>query len=104
AVKDRQTAYQDDYGGGIDKSDTFVNKARRFIDSLNADHSRGAIPAYCITRGTFSISFYDSVIVFEKGDVWRKEAPRTGRDSISGTIDTAVDSIRGAIINRIKGR
>src|SRR5437773_4554414 len=79
-------------------------KAHEAPDSLNADHSRGAIPADFITRGTFSISFYDSVIVFEKGDVWRKEAPRTGRDSIAGTIDTAVDSIRGAIINRIKGR
>jgi len=104
AVEDLHTAYWDEYGGGVDKAETFVNKAKQFIDSLNADHSRGAIPADYITRGTFSISFYDSVIVFEKGDVWRKEAPRTGRDSISGTIDTAVDSIRGAIINRIKGR
>ena len=103
-VEDLHTAYWDEYGGGVDNADTFVNKAKQFIDSLNADHSRGAIPADFITRGTFSISFYDSVIVFEKGDVWRKEAPRTGRDSISGTIDTAVDSIRGAIINRIKGR
>jgi len=103
-VEDMHTAYWDEYGGGVDKSASFVNQAKKFIDSLNADHSRGAIPTDFVTRGTFSISFYDSVIVFEKGDVWRKEAPRTGRASLSGVVDAAIDSVRTAVGTIIKGR
>lgn len=74
-----------------------------FIDSLNADHSRGALPADFITsadfitRGTFSISFYDSVIAFEKTDVWRKEAPQMGRDSIRDTVSETITSLKVAI-------
>lgn len=77
-VEDLHTAYWEEYGGGVDKADTFINYAKRCIDSLNADHSRGKIAPDLITRQTFSINFYDSIVCFEKGDVWRKEAPMIG--------------------------
>ena len=96
-VEDVHTAYWSEFGGGTDKPESFVNQAKTFIDSLNADHSRGALPADFITRGTFSISFYDSVIAFEKGDVWRKEAPQMGRDSIRDTVSEAITSFKVAI-------
>lgn len=102
AVEDLHTAYWEEYGGGIDRPMSFVNQAKKFVDSLNADHSRGVVPADFITRGTFSISFYDSVIVFEKEDVWRKEAPRTGRDSVRGAFDDAIESARAAVSSKIK--
>ena len=72
-VEDLHTAYWQEYGGGATNPSSFVNLAKGFIDRLNADHSRGAINADAITRQTFGISFYDSVIVFEKGDVFRKQ-------------------------------
>jgi hypothetical protein len=96
-VEDLHTAYWNEYGGVRDNADSFVNQAKEFIDSLNADHSRGAVPVDFVTRGTFSISFYDSIIAFEKGDVWRKEAPMTGKDSVKGTVREALASFKGAI-------
>jgi hypothetical protein len=101
-VEDLHTAYWEEYGGGADKADSFVNRAKKFIDSLNADHSRGAIPIDFITRQTFSINFYDSVIVFEKGDVWRKEAPQMGKQAISAKVGEAITSVTDAIKSRLK--
>jgi cephalosporin hydroxylase len=80
-VEDLHTAYWKEYGGGVEKPESFVNISKNFIDRLNADHSRGAIPPDLITRQTFAICFYDSVIVFEKGDVWWKDAPQIGNPS-----------------------
>jgi hypothetical protein len=102
-VEDLHTAYWDEYGGGLDEPTSFVNRAKNFIDSLNADHTRGAVPPDFVTRGTFSINFYDSVIVFEKGEVWRKEAPRTGHDTARGTVDDAISSLKGTVKGTIKG-
>ena len=79
-VEDLHTAYWSEFGGGVDVQTSFINRSKHFIDSLNADHSRGAITPDTITRQTYGISFYDSVVVFEKGDVWRKEAPQIGGD------------------------
>jgi hypothetical protein len=79
-VEDLHTAYWSEFGGGVDASASFINRCKHFIDSLNADHSRGAVPPDMITRQTYGISFYDSVVAFEKGDVWRKEAPQIGGD------------------------
>ncbi len=73
-VEDLHTAYWQEYGGGVEEPGSFVNISKQFIDQLNADHSRGALEPDDITRQTFSICCYDSVIVYEKGDVWLKEA------------------------------
>jgi hypothetical protein len=78
-VEDLHTAYWEEYGGGINKPDTFIEIAKNCIDKLNADHSRGKIPPDSFTRQTFGISFYDSIVCFEKGDVYWKEAPMTGK-------------------------
>ena len=83
-VEDLHTAYWEEFGGGVSKPDTFINLSKEFIDRLNADHSRGQITPDIITRQTFGISFYDSVVVFEKGDVWRKESLHSGHKPIFG--------------------
>jgi len=83
-VEDMHTAYWEEFGGGVAKPDTFINMAKGFVDQLNADHSRGQVTPDFITRQTFGISFYDSIVVLEKGDVWRKEAIRVGRKSLFG--------------------
>jgi cephalosporin hydroxylase len=77
-VEDLHTAYWEEYGGGVNNPASFINISKGFIDSLNADHSRGKIQPDLITRQTFSISFYDSIICFEKGDVWWKQSHMTG--------------------------
>ncbi|NMF56987.1 class I SAM-dependent methyltransferase [Pseudanabaena yagii] len=80
-VEDLHTAYWEEYGGGIDKSETFINFSKNCIDRLNADHTRGKLEPDLITRETFGISFFDSIVCFEKGDVWLKNAPMIGRKS-----------------------
>ncbi|HUN27525.1 MAG TPA: hypothetical protein VMU67_14565 [Steroidobacteraceae bacterium] len=83
-VEDMHTAYWEEFGGGISKPDSFINLAKGFIDKLNAEHSRGQVAPDFITRETFAISFYDSVVVLEKGEVFRKEAVRVGRKPLFG--------------------
>jgi hypothetical protein len=78
-VEDLHTAYWEEYGGGLKKPDTFINIAKGFIDQLNADHSRGQLTPDRITRETFGISFYDSIVCLEKGDLHWRDAPKTGR-------------------------
>lgn len=45
---------------------------------LQADHSRGAGAASKFNRETFSSSIYGSFVVFEKGDIFRKESLQRG--------------------------
>ncbi len=95
-VEDLHTAYWEEYGGGVGKPDTFMNFAKDCVDRINANHSRGAIAPDVVTRETFGISFYDSIVAFEKGDVWRKEAPRTG-DASALMFDNVRRTIRDII-------
>lgn len=83
-VEDLHTAYWQQFEGGVDRPDTFINRAKSFIDQLHADFSRGAIPPSVITRETFAINFYNSIVCLEKGDVWLIAAPRSGRTQASG--------------------
>ncbi len=77
-VEDMHTAYWARFGGGLDRPESFINVAKGLIDKLNADHTEGAVVPDAFTRETYSIAFYDSLVVFEKGQVWRKEAPAMG--------------------------
>jgi hypothetical protein len=70
-VEDLHTAYWQEFGGG--GSDSFIEFAKKCADNLNAEHSRGGIAKNYITEQTLGIHFYDSIVVFEKGDVWIKK-------------------------------
>jgi hypothetical protein len=83
-VEDLHTAYWDEYGGGVSKPGTFINISKDLVDRLNADHSRGQVEPNYITRQTFGISFYDSVIVYEKGDAWNKQVLHRGHKPLFG--------------------
>jgi cephalosporin hydroxylase len=78
-VEDLHAAYWKEFGGGLNEPKSFINLSKNFIDLLNADHSRGEIIPNEFTRDTFSINFYDSVVAFEKGHIFLKEAPQTGK-------------------------
>ena len=85
-VEDLHTAYWQDFGGGVDEEASFINRAKGMVDKLNADHTRGAVTPDAFTRDTVSISFYDSMVVFEKGQVWRKQAPAIGKKARRGLL------------------
>ncbi len=77
-VEDLHTAYWDEYGGGFRKEGTFIERSKSLIDSLNVFHSRGAVPVDSFSRSTLSMHFYDSVVVFEKGNHRPTTAPQIG--------------------------
>lgn len=77
-VEDLHTAYWPKFGGGLGEPASFIEHAKSLVDQLNADHTRGAVTPDAFTRETLSIAFFDSVVVFEKGAVPRKEAPAIG--------------------------
>lgn len=68
-VEDLHTAYWPKFGGGLDAPGSFINHAKSLIDRLNADHAQGQVTPDAFTRDTFAITFYDSIVVFEKGRI-----------------------------------
>ncbi|HEY1447476.1 MAG TPA: class I SAM-dependent methyltransferase [Caulobacteraceae bacterium] len=77
-VEDLHTAYWPKFGGGLTEPASFINIAKGLVDRLNADHAQGAISPDAFTRDTFSIAFYDSVVVFEKGQIPNKGSIEIG--------------------------
>lgn len=73
-IEDLHAAYWPKFGGGLAEPANFFNVAKGLVDRLNADHTLGAVTPDAFTRDTFSIAFYDSVVVFEKGRVLDKGA------------------------------
>jgi hypothetical protein len=77
-VEDLHTSYWDEYGGGLRRPSTFIERCKTLIDELNADHTREALSPTEFTKTTLSIHFYDSLVVFERGMHTKKWAPQTG--------------------------
>jgi cephalosporin hydroxylase len=77
-VEDLHTAYWNEYEGGLHRAGSFIEQSKAFIDELNADHSRDAVPISEFSKTTVSMHFYDSVIVFERGRHLKKHAPIIG--------------------------
>jgi len=77
-VEDLHTAYWEEFGGGLNVEKTFINLSKNLIDDLNAHHSRGAVEPSFITENTFSIAFYDSVVVYERGRIPNRKSLVTG--------------------------
>lgn len=71
-IEDLHTAYWPKFGGGLGEPASFINIAKGLVDQLNADHAEGQLSPDAFTRETFSIAFYDSVVVFEKGQIPNK--------------------------------
>ena len=78
AIEDLHTAYWPEFGGGINEPGTFINTSKNLIDKLNANHTRGAIQEDFFSKNTFGISYYDSVIIFERGTSPLKTPIKTG--------------------------
>lgn len=79
-VEDMHTAYWPEFEGGYRQEGSFIERTKGLIDSLNADHARGAVEPDEFTRSTLSIHLYDSIVVFEKGRHTQKLAPRMGKE------------------------
>jgi hypothetical protein len=77
-VEDMHTAYLPDYEGGVGKPGTFIELCKGLIDEMNALYTNGEVPVTTFTTGTDSMTFYDSVVVFEKRPQGKRQTSRTG--------------------------
>lgn len=66
--EDCHTSYQAEFGGGMKNPGSFMEFAKDKIDELNGWHSQDSSRGYVtgLSRSTVSISFYQSMVVFEK--------------------------------------
>jgi hypothetical protein len=83
-IEDLHTSYwPKKYGGGLKQPGTFIEYAKDLTDQLNAWHSREPnFQVDEITRTVRSMHWYDSIIVFEKGNVTKPHAERTGSATV----------------------
>jgi len=61
-VEDTHTSYWREFGGGVKRKGTFIEYAKSKIDELNSVHYK---PAYFPCE---SIHFFDSIVIFKKGN------------------------------------
>ncbi len=79
-VEDAHSSYWEEFGGGLHSPNSFINIAKDCVDRLHAVYSRGKVEVDVMTSETFGISFYDSIVCFEKGEIWWRECPSSGKE------------------------
>jgi hypothetical protein len=67
-VEDTHTSYWSEFHGGLGKSGTFIEESKKLIDMLYESHihETNALKYSDISRNISCISFYDSIVVFDK--------------------------------------
>lgn len=85
-VEDVHASYMDRFGGGLRRPGTFIELCKDLIDELGAETGGpDAAKATDFTRTTLSISFYDSMVVFERGSTTHKHMLKRGLGSEQDT-------------------
>lgn len=81
--EDVLTSYWPAFGGGYKQPNTFIEYSKNLIDKLHAWHSPdpASLQVDEITRSTFAVHFYDSVVVIEKRQVPQPIARMKGKPS-----------------------
>lgn len=85
-VEDLHTAYWEEYGGGLGREGSFLERCKTLTDKLNTEHSRGALSDDDFSKSTLSMHFYNSIVVFEKGIPLSLEPQKRGNRQ--GILDT----------------
>jgi hypothetical protein len=85
-VEDCHTSYWYEYGGGLDRADSFMQYSKRWVDELNSYHVRewSADRYSSLARSAHSVTYYDSVVVIEKRPKSPPVAKMTGKMSFLG--------------------
>jgi hypothetical protein len=82
-IEDLHTSYWRRYGGGYKRPGTFIEYAKDLIDQQHAWHSKDTetLQVDDYTRSIRGMHVYDSIIVFDKGQVPKPTHERTGTRS-----------------------
>ncbi len=81
-IEDMHTCYNKKYGGGLKNSDSFIEKSKELIDVMNSFHFLSDKDVPELTKNIYSISYYDSLVVFEKKKHQRPYALKRGQNII----------------------
>lgn len=74
-VEDCHTAYWPDWQGGLKRSGTFIEVSKDLIDQMHGGYV-AENPETEFTRTTLSMTVYDSIIVFERGSIGKRDHVR----------------------------
>ena len=96
-VEDLHGAYWEMHGGGLSKPDTFINISKRFIDELNAHHTRGQVAPTVITRRQYRSTFTTASSSSRRGTC------RAGRHRTTLTSRFPVCDLRAAGVPELLG-
>ncbi len=81
--EDCHTSYWWNYGGGFRRKNSFIEYSKKWIDFLNAFHSKTPrLKVNAFTTSVKSIHYYDSIVVLEKGKVEKPIATKTGEPTL----------------------
>jgi hypothetical protein len=72
-IEDLHAAYWPDFGGGLRKSDTLIERIKHLIDEMHGHYIPDEIEVSKIGALTRSIQIYDSIVVLEKGPYVNKK-------------------------------
>lgn len=75
-IEDLHMTYSRSFGNSMNNPESFINFSKSLVDQLTADHECCPLNPTSFTRNTFCISFYDSIIVFDKKQIPVNEAVR----------------------------
>jgi len=88
-VEDVHTSYwRRRYGGGLRRRGTFIEHTKKLIDQMNAWHISSKanlvhigkdVKVDSFTRSTYSMTYYQSMVVFEKRQVEKQILSRAGK-------------------------
>lgn len=67
-VEDLHAAYWPNHGAGLRHPDSFIERAKTYVDDMHAEYTGGKVPRSALGERTTSIHFYDSIIVLEVGE------------------------------------
>ncbi|HEY6720861.1 MAG TPA: class I SAM-dependent methyltransferase [Burkholderiales bacterium] len=80
--EDIHTSFFPEYGGGYRREGTFLEYSKALIDRLYGWYSKDpALAVDELTRTTFALHFYDSVLVMEKRPIDAPQVSQTGQPS-----------------------
>ena len=81
--EDNHTSYVQSYGGGYRRPGTFIEYSKDLVDRLHAWYSEqpDAFAVDALTRSTYALHYYDSVLVVEKRPIGQPVQSITGRQS-----------------------
>jgi hypothetical protein len=75
AVEDLHASYWEHAEGGLRRPGTFIEVSKSLIDQLHGRYT-DASELTAFTDTTLSICFYDSLVIFERGELTNRTAPQ----------------------------